>query len=66
MNLKVVSERRPSGRRITGAFKSLPMFEPLSKRFQAYESSSKRSRKWAFFAIGFAAGIIGFVLLYLR
>jgi hypothetical protein len=62
MTLKDVNERRTAGRRITGALKNLGIYESLDA--QTHPSSPKHRRMWSFFVVGFAAGIIGFVLLF--
>lgn len=66
MTLKVVNERRAAGRRITGVSKNMRMYEPLDEHAQSHPNNPKRRRMWTFFVLGFAAGIIGFVLLFFR
>jgi len=66
MTLKDVSERRTAGRRIRGAFKNLRMYESPDEHAQTHPKSPKRRRSWTFFLVGWAAGTIGFVLLFFR
>jgi hypothetical protein len=66
MALKNVNERLTADRRITAVFKNLRLYESLDEHAQTHPSSPKRRRMWIFFAVGFAAGIIGFVLLFFR
>jgi hypothetical protein len=64
MTLKDVNERSTAGRRITGALKNRRIYDSLDEHAQTHPSSPKRRRMWNFFVVGFAAGIIGFVLLF--
>lgn len=66
MTIKDANERRSAGRRITGVFKNLRMYEPLDKDSQTHPNSPKRRRTRTFFIVGWAAGTIGFVLLFFR
>lgn len=66
MTLKDVNQWRAADRRITRAFKNLRMHESLDEHAQTHPSSSKGRRMWTSFAVGWAAGTIGFVLLFFR
>jgi len=66
MALKNVNERRTADRRITGVFTNLRLYDSLDEHAQTHLSSPKRRRMWIFFAVGFAAGIIGSFLLFFR
>jgi hypothetical protein len=66
MTLKDVNKRHTAGRRITGVFKNLRMCESLDEHARTHPNGAKRRRMWTFFIVGWAAGTIGFVLLFLR
>jgi len=66
MTLRDANERRTADRRITKEFKNLRLYESLDEYAQTHPSSPKHRRMWAFFVLGWAAGIIVFVLLFFR
>jgi hypothetical protein len=66
MTLKDGNERRTGGRRLTGMFGNLRIDETLEEHDQTHPGSPKRRRAWTFFVVGWAAGVIAFVLLFLR
>lgn len=65
MALKDVNERRIADRRMARGFNHLRMVEPVDQHAYTHPSSPKRRRRWTFFVIGWAAGMIGFFLLLL-
>src|SRR5215469_10098708 len=66
MTPKDLNELRLAVRGIRGAFKNLRMRESLGEPAQTHWSSPKHRRMRAFFVVGWAAGTIAFVLLFLR
>ncbi len=66
MTLKYMKERRTADRVITGVFKNPRMYESLNAPSRTHPINPKRRQMWICFMVGFAAGIIGFVLLFVR